>query len=393
MPLPHGRATAVIKTKSAIPVTRQLLTILTKEIEQGAYPAGERFPSERDIAQQYRLSRASVREAVAQMIARGLLVRTNGRGTFVVDRAAGVPGVHSSGKHLGFWIDETVFHFAEAGYNQILSGFAEVCRTTGCDLDFYPVTDQSKFQPEQDSGPGHLAGSVIVGGLSRGWMDRLNGLEKPVILVDLLNSTDGVSVSIDYAAGTRWAIDYLVGLGHRDIGFIGFPNSEKYILYWQSLEAYRIRYRPQYVEFFDSSDLRPGMLAGYRAMRQLIARAGQRPTAVLITNDFAALGAMEALAVAQILVPDDISIVGYDNFGQGSTSLTTIRSDLMEVGRIAARTLLQWIETGRAPNQRTTVPVELIVRASTAAPADTAARVSADIEGVGYESTVRPLNP
>jgi LacI family transcriptional regulator len=135
------------------------------------------------------------------------------------------------------------------------------------------------------------------------------------------------------------------------------------------------------------------MLAGYRAMRQLIARAGQRPTAVLITNDFAALGAMEALAVAQILVPDDISIVGYDNFGQGSTSLTTIRSDLMEVGRIAARTLLQWIETGRAPNQRTTVPVELIVRASTAAPADTAARVSADIEGVGYESTVRPLNP
>jgi len=93
-------------------------------------------------------------------------------------------------------------------------------------------------------------------------------------------------------------------------------------------------------------------------MRQLIARAGQRPTAVLITNDFAALGAMEALAVAQILVPDDISIVGYDNFGQGSTSLTTIRSDLMEVGRIAARTLLQWIETGRAPNQRTTVPVE-----------------------------------
>jgi len=101
MPLPHGRATAVIKTKSAIPVTRQLLTILTKEIEQGAYPAGERFPSERDIAQQYRLSRASVREAVAQMIARGLLVRTNGRGTFVVDRAAGVPAFTPVASTLG----------------------------------------------------------------------------------------------------------------------------------------------------------------------------------------------------------------------------------------------------------------------------------------------------
>ncbi len=380
MPVSRRSSTSAIKPNSPISVTRQLLTILTKEIAQGTHIPGERFPSERDIAERYGLSRASVREAVAQMIAGGLLVRTNGRGTFVVDRPAGAPNMSPGCRHLGFWIDERVFHFAEVGYNQILSGFAEVCRSTGCELDFYPVSEESKIDLEQVSGPGHLAGSVIVGGLSRGWIDRLNTLGKPVILVDLLNSTDGVSVSIDYATGTQCAIDYLVGLGHRDIGFIGFPNSEKYILYWQSLAAHRLQYRPQYVEFFDSSDLRPGMLAGYRAMQQLIARGEQRPTAVLITNDFAALGAMEALAVGHISVPGDISIVGYDNLGQGSSALTTIRSDLMDVGRRAAKSLLQWIETGQAPEQRTTVPVELIVRGSTAAPPDAIVPVPSELE-------------
>ncbi|MGA2113876.1 MAG: GntR family transcriptional regulator [Bryobacteraceae bacterium] len=364
------------------------MTILTKEIARGTYIAGGRFPSERDVAERYKLSRASVREAVAQMMARGLLVRANGRGTFVVDRAAEPANVTHGCRRLGFWIDESVFHFVEAGYNLILSGFAEVCRNTGCELDFYAVSEESKIDLEQVSGPGHLDASVIVGGLRRGLIDRLNRLEKPVVLVDLLNSTDGVSVSIDYAAGTQRAIDYLVGLGHKEIGFIGFPNSEKYILYWQSLAAHHLRYLPQHVEFFDSWDLRPGILAGYRAMQQLIARGGQRPTAVLITNDFAALGAMEALAVGHISVPGDISIVGYDNLGQGSSSLTTIRSDLMDVGRLAARRLLQWIETGQAPEQRTTVPVELVVRGSTAAPPDVVAQVASEFEEVSADQRV-----
>lgn len=365
--MPSPERVREIQPDSPVSIRGQLHSILMKDIEEGKYAAGQRFPSERDLARDYRISRTSVRETVAQMIAQGVLVRTNGRGTFVADRAHANALRPNLSRQLGLWISERVFHFVQAGYNQILSGVTEVCRSTDCRLKFHPVAEGARAELPKASGPDHLDGSIIVGGLNRATVERLKQIGSPLILVDLLNSSDDVAVSIDYAAGTRSAISYLYELGHREIGFIGFPNSPKYLSYWHSLQAHGLSYQPQYVEFFDSADLIPGMLAGYRAMQTLIAKPA-RPTAVLITNDYAALGAIEALGIAGISVPDRMSIIGYDDLGHGSIPLTTIRADLIEVGRIAARKLLEWIETGIRPQQQTTVPVELLIRASTAEP-------------------------
>lgn len=356
-----------IEADSPISVRKQLLSILTKDIAESRYAPGQRFPSERALAEKFGISRPSVREAVAQMIAQGVLVRTNGRGTFVAEKSERTALRPDLARQLGFWISERVFHFAQAGYNQILSGFTEICRMSGCRLQFHPVPEGTAVELPNSAGPGRLDGSIVVGGLNRDLLDRLNQLGTPLILVDLLNSTNGVSVSIDYARGTKLAIDYLYELGHREIGFIGFPNSAKYVSYWQCLQAHHLQYCPQHVEFLDRSELLPGMLSGYRAMQSLIARSS-RPTAILITNDYAALGAMEALAIGGISVPHDMSIIGYDDLGQTTIPLTTVRSDLIEVGRIAARTLLKWIEEDRRPEKETTVGVELMVRASTATP-------------------------
>jgi DNA-binding LacI/PurR family transcriptional regulator len=361
------RSPSRIETDSPVSVSKQLLSILTRDIAENRYSPGQRFPSERALAEKFGISRPSVREAVAQMIVQGVLVRTNGRGTFVAERNERTVLRPDLARQLGFWISERVFHFAQAGYNQILSGFTEICRMSGCRLQFHPVPEGTAVELPNSAGPGRLDGSIVVGGVNRDLVDRLNQLGTPLILVDLLNSTNGVSVSIDYARGTKLAIDYLYELGHREIGFIGFPNSAKYVAYWRCLQANHLEYCPQHVEFFDWSDLLPGMLSGYRAMQTLIARSS-RPTAVLITNDYAALGAMEALAIAGVSVPDEMSIIGYDDLGQTTIPLTTVRSDLIEVGRIAGRTLLKWIEDDSRPEKETAVPVELIVRASTAPP-------------------------
>ena len=253
-----------IEAESPISVRNQLLAILTKQIDDGTYSPGQRFPSERVLAEKFSISRASVRETVAQMIAQGVLVRANGRGTFVTDKSDAIALRGDSSHQLGFWISDRVFHFVQAGYNQILSGFTEICRLTGCRLRFYPVPESATIDLPDNSGSDRLDGSIVVGGLNRDLIERLNQLGTPLILVDLLNSTDGVAISIDYANGTRSAIDYLRELGHHRIGFIGFPNSSKYISYWQSLQTHGLPYNPQHVEFFDSSDLLPGMLAGYR---------------------------------------------------------------------------------------------------------------------------------
>jgi DNA-binding LacI/PurR family transcriptional regulator len=71
---------------------------------------------------------------------------------------------------------------------------------------------------------GGLAGNLVVGGLNRQALQRLAGLPCPVQFVDVLVSGEDLdAVRIDYASGTRQAIEHLKSLGHEDIGFIGFP--------------------------------------------------------------------------------------------------------------------------------------------------------------------------
>ena len=72
------------------------------------------------------------------------------------------------------------------------------------------------------------------------------------------------AVGADYGIGTRQAIEYLVGLGHKAIGFIGFPNSEKYRTYWQTLKKLELPYNPHLVQFLQLPNVEPGILSGFQ---------------------------------------------------------------------------------------------------------------------------------
>ena len=92
------------------------------------------------------------------------------------------------------------------------------------------------------------------------------------------------AVGPDYVSGTRQALEHLAGLGHRRIGFIGFPNSEKYQAYWQTLETLDLPYNPHHVHFLHLPDVPPGILAGFQTMQALI-QARNIPSAIVVTND------------------------------------------------------------------------------------------------------------
>jgi DNA-binding LacI/PurR family transcriptional regulator len=116
------------------------------------------------------------------------------------------------------------------------------------------------------------------------------------------------------------------------------------------------------------------MLAGFQAMQRML-RADRLPTALLVTNDFVAVGVMEKLSMAGIGIPEQISIIGFDDLGvKTSHPLTTVRVDLPHVGRLAAGTLARIIQQQSVEVEHTVVPVELVVRATTA-PALAAAAV------------------
>ena len=168
----------------------------------------------------------------------------------------------------------------------------------------------------------------------------------------------------------RQAIDHLIGLGHRRIGFItGKPGvssaRERLAGYRDALRDADIPYDHKLVVTGDFLEER-----GYQATEQLLALE-QRPTAIFTSADTAAIGAIKASRAAGLRVPDDISIVGFDDIPEASLvmpPLTTVRQPLMEMGTTAVRLLQRLMDEPEMTPRRTELDVELVVRGSTAPP-------------------------
>uniref|UniRef100_UPI003D81C6A6 Ancestral LacI Transcription Factor n=1 Tax=Escherichia coli TaxID=562 RepID=UPI003D81C6A6 len=174
------------------------------------------------------------------------------------------------------------------------------------------------------------------------------------------------TVSVDQYAGARLATEHLLDLGHRRIALITGPQD------W--LEA-RERLQGWREALAEAGLPPPAVLqgdwsaaSGYEAARQLL----EQPdfTAIFAANDQMALGVLRALHERGLRVPDDVSVVGFDDIPESAyfhPPLTTVRQDFEELGRQAVEQLLEMIE-GEEPPPPAVLPPELIVRESTAPP-------------------------
>jgi DNA-binding LacI/PurR family transcriptional regulator len=176
-------------------------------------------------------------------------------------------------------------------------------------------------------------------------------------------------VSLDDSRGTRDAVDYLVGLGHHRIAYVGGPeiylHSTRRRLAWRSaVEAHGLAARIVIEADFSAS-------SGARAVREVLALPRhQQPTAIVYANDSMAIAGVVAARQAGLRVPDDLSIVGFDDAELSAyvnPPLTTIRSDSYRWGRTAAEVLLEFVRTGDKPPERQLPPAELVIRKSAAA--------------------------
>jgi DNA-binding LacI/PurR family transcriptional regulator len=195
----------------------------------------------------------------------------------------------------------------------------------------------------------------------------------PVVLIeDDVPNVHSIDLS-DFEGGVL-ATKHLAELGHTRIAMI---TAKPYrVLSYQRLEGYKkvladykIALNPAYVIEVDYPETHQ---PGYEAMRRLLSLE-QPPTAVFSHNDFLALGAMHAIQEAGLKIPEDISIVGYDDISSAayfSPPLTTVRLAKQELGREAGRIILEHIHSSKKyAFQKVSLPAELIVRSSTSVPA------------------------
>jgi LacI family transcriptional regulator len=168
-------------------------------------------------------------------------------------------------------------------------------------------------------------------------------------------------------------MSHLIGLGHRRIAYLGGPN----VSHGSRFEVYR-RTMLDVAPPFDTSVVRATDLtleAGHHAMRDLLTMPNP-PTAVFCIDDLVAIGALQAAKEAQYRVPEDLSIVGFDDDVYArlvQPPLSTVAQPSFELGRSAARRALlrlQTASTGEVPDtlpkETIRLPCELVVRGSTA---------------------------
>jgi LacI family transcriptional regulator len=260
---------------------------------------------------------------------------------------------------------------ADAVLADTLRGLAAAARIGGFRVLVEP------FLPEGDSDPyaglvrtQHADGLVISG--PRLDDQNLAALIRdgfPVVLQGALPGLEVASVDVDNEAGARVAVEHLIGLGHRRIACI--TNAR---LVYTSARERLAGYRAALAGAGIAAD--DGLVAtgdfdapsGHRAMVTLLERATFG--AVFVASDVVALGAIGALRQAGKRIPDDVSVVGFDDIPLAAyfhPPLTTVRLPAFELGQAAGRALLERIAEPIAP-RRTLLPTELIVRASTAPP-------------------------
>jgi DNA-binding LacI/PurR family transcriptional regulator len=200
----------------------------------------------------------------------------------------------------------------------------------------------------------------------------------PMVLVDSDDVSEHSSVVVDDEAGARAAAEHLVGLGHRDILILAVEGPQSATIqpghhqgvierrlrgYGAALERSGIPLRSDHVVAGRAS------IEGGAAAFQRAWAAGIRPTAILAMSDAMAVGATRAAREQGLRIPDDLSVVGFDDIDLAAhvdPPLTTVHQPIREKGAVAARLLLARIAAGGAQRpERVRLATDLVVRAST----------------------------
>ena len=206
-------------------------------------------------------------------------------------------------------------------------------------------------------------------------VERLHAARLPCVLVDAPHPAFP-TVVIDDVRGGELATSHLIDLGHRRIAFMGDKPSDPFRFasssdrthgYERALEQAGIEVRPEYVRQGTQVD----HLA--RSIAIDLLRLPERPTAIFAASDQQALGVLEAARILGIRVPEELSVVGFDDVEVAAyVGLTTVRQPLFESGRRGADLLLRLLtEGGEQPPapQVEQLAVEVVVRSTTAVPA------------------------
>lgn len=351
---------------------------LKKEIlvwlDTGKLRPNEQMPSENDIAEQFGLSRQTVRQTLGELEQEGRLYRVQGKGTFVAEAR------ERESRYESQTIGLVTTYISDYIFPHIVRGTEAAIRARGYRL-LLSSTDNDKGRERESlsmltSQP--LSGLIIEptksaeGNPNLAYFLALNNRRIPYVMINArYPEISCPSLVIDDEEGGCTAAGHLLELGHRRIvGFFKTDDQQGVLRLKGFMRAHQLEgslLPPEFVISYRTEEKAKKPVA--EAARLLELPEGERPTAFVCYNDELALQLLEVIRQAGLSVPQDISIVGFDDSPLATATevkLTTLVHPKAEMGEDAASMLIELIESGGAsvPASKIYKP-DLIIREST----------------------------
>ncbi|KPL10923.1 hypothetical protein AMJ85_05090 [candidate division BRC1 bacterium SM23_51] len=349
--------------ESPVPLYKQMSDILRREIESQGLAPGTRLPTEKELAKRFDVSLITVRGCVGELVRDGILVRRQGRGTFVASRKP-----RATQLIMAIVPDLTDYYCA-----RMITGIQEIAALYSYELISGQTHDQAPAERNllDRALSRNVEGLIIVTGRSafaNGYLVS-SRLYLPLVIADSYHP--GVEADFFYTsdvAGSYEATRHLIESGYRRIGHLLGPKG--HFLAELRLHGYRRAMREAGISVEEKWIVEAGATAdgGHKALTTLL-RQDLRIDAVFAYNDLVAVGAMQVLSELGRRVPQDFGVAGYGNHAIAAYThppLTTVDTDRAEVGRRVAQRLFARIRDEVRADEFTKEisPVRLIVGGS-----------------------------
>jgi DNA-binding LacI/PurR family transcriptional regulator len=320
----------------------------------------DKLPGERNLAKELGFSYMTIRKAVENLVDEGLLYKVPTKGTYVASQKQQKPKTRT----IGYFLDNRIAGgLSSPYYGLIFNAIAKATAAQGYSLVYFTNSDQPNLYKILKKLDGVIASSFL----------RVESLIQeikaviPVVTIDNSAADKSIpSVIIDNFSAEVESVDYLCSLGHERIGFMtGLEDSDvgknRYEGYKSGLHKHGIGADESLV--FRGNYTFGSGVSGVEYFLSL----EQRPTAIICANDSMALGAISSLQKAGLKVPDDISIIGFDDIHlaiQVTPALTTIAVPVDEIAARAFDMLESLINGKTLENRHVALDAHLVTRES-----------------------------
>jgi len=352
-----------------VPKYMQIRDHLINKIRSGELRQGEIIPSEWELAKMFNVSRITAVKAVKELETQGLVIREQGRGTFVSDN---VPlGIPVSATHNIGLVVSDLSYVGLPYLNRILRGINQKLNINGYNLVLYGLTgnNESKVFSVENVISKKQVDGLIVDEATPEIMKFLCEQDLPFVQIGrCLENEDGLrysSVTVDYYAGILKGLKSLVERGRKSLAFLCDTDRPELVKMWtrfytDALEEVGLPFNQDYLCIGPY-----GEESGREMIKQLFER--KLPLdGMLATDDIVATGALKELTKMGIEVPREIALIGFGNFFLDS-ELTTLEPYYYEMGSKAADDILERLSLLSTPAKKgelleEVIEPELIIR-------------------------------